>query len=76
MKKRETPEERTERFMRTGLVIGTLIGVGAGSLYALSDLNPNQGRFLSSGNQPHSFVSPHAQPVFGLAVRENLRSRS
>ncbi len=47
MSKTETPEERTERFMRVGLIVGTVVGVGAGSLYAMSDLNPNQGRFLS-----------------------------
>ena len=47
MTDRETQEQRTDRFMRNSLMIGTILGVVAGSLYAMSDFNPNQGKFLS-----------------------------
>ncbi len=33
--------------MRTSLIVFTVLGVAAGSLYAMSDLNPNKGHFLS-----------------------------
>ncbi len=47
MSEKETREQRTERFMRISLIIGTILGVAAGALYAMSDYNPNKGQFLS-----------------------------
>jgi len=65
---KNNPSSEPESYVGKGMFAGMVVGVIGGSMYAMSDLNPNKGSFLSIETNLILFSCPIVGALLGYLV--------